>query len=98
MAQHRSHLRAALLGATALFGALALSAGSAAAQEREYTFDLPSQPLGAALRLYARTAQEQVIFTDEAVRGRTAPALNGAYSADEALQIPQEPETVEVAR
>jgi len=88
MARRGKGIRTILLGATALAGASWLPVGSAVAQERqEFTFDLPAQPLGSALRLYARAAHEQVIFADLDVRGRTAPAIVGAYSADDALHM-----------
>ena len=49
MTSHRRSTRRILLGATALAGALALSATQASAQERHYDFDVPAQPLNAAL-------------------------------------------------
>ncbi len=87
MARHQRTARSLLLGATALAGALALSTGSAAAQQREYSFDLPAQPLDVALRTYARTAEQQVIFAGRDVLGRKSAPVSGRYSAEEALQI-----------
>ena len=87
MARHQWTARSLLLGATALAGALALSAGSAAAQQQEFSFDLPAQPLDVALRTYARTAEQQVIFAGRDVLGRKSAPVSGRYSAEEALQI-----------
>lgn len=64
--------------------ALALATGAAAAQERRY--DMPAQPLSRALQAYGQMADVQIIFTDELVRGRNAPALEGEYTAEQALQ------------
>jgi len=84
--KHRS-TRRLLLGATALVGALALNAAQASAQERRYDFDVPAQPLNAALQTFARQAQLQVIFAEAETKSLRAPPLNGNYSADEALQV-----------
>jgi len=86
MALNRRNIRSALLGATALAGALTLGVGPAAAQQqREYNFDLPAQPLDMALRAYGATADQQLIFADADVQGRTAPAIRGSYTSEEAL-------------
>lgn len=45
----------------------------------------PAQPLGAALRQLARSAGVAVLFTDAAVAGRSAPALEGRYTPSQAL-------------
>ncbi len=87
MSSHRKTTRGVLIGATALAGALAMMASPAAAQERSYSFEIPPQSLDTALRQYSRTTNQQLIFADPDVRGLKAPALNGAYSADEALQV-----------
>src|SRR6187549_1034368 len=78
--------RRTLLTSTALAGALALSiAGTAAAQEKVY--NIPAQSLAASLRAYGITSGEQIIFAETMVRGRQAPALQGAYSSDQALAM-----------
>lgn len=65
----------------------ALAAPSAVlAQAATYNFDIPSQDLGAALRAFAREAHQQISFNGAAVSGKQSPALNGAYSADDALR------------
>ncbi|MGE5564971.1 MAG: TonB-dependent receptor domain-containing protein [Parcubacteria group bacterium] len=87
MTFNRRWTRSILLGATALTGALTLSATQASAQERRYDFDVPAQPLNAALQTFARQAQLQVIFAEAETKSLRAPPLNGSYSADEALQV-----------
>src|SRR5690349_20703217 len=86
MTLHRKYTRRALLGATAIVAALALSGQPAAAQQQEYEFNIPVQPLGAALRAYGVAADQQIVFADSDLRGRTARSLTGSYTADEALK------------
>lgn len=69
----------------AILAALA-APGAALAQAATYNFDIPSQDLGAALRTFAREAHQQISFNGAAVSGKQSPALNGAYSADDALR------------
>ena len=87
MAQHQRRTHSILLGASALVGALTLLCSPAAAQQQTYTFELPAQPLDAALRAFASQSQQQVIFTDKDTVGRRAPSLNGEYSVDDALGV-----------
>jgi iron complex outermembrane receptor protein len=60
---------------------------AAAAQERTFVFDLPSEPLADALRDYGKAADRQLIFAPELVRGRAAPAVRGRYTAPKALDL-----------
>ncbi|UYY59182.1 TonB-dependent receptor [Sphingomonas sp. S2-65] len=46
-----------------------------------YTFDLTAQPLDKALRAVAARTGSNIVFANEAVRGRTASPLHGSYSA-----------------
>jgi outer membrane receptor protein involved in Fe transport len=50
-----------------------------------YTFDTAGQPLSDALKTYAHTTNQQIIFTEDLVMGFRAPALKGEYTADAAL-------------
>lgn len=72
---------------SALVGTLCvtLMAGHAFAQDATYTFDIPSEPLAQALHDLARISGKQIIFTPDQVSGKTAPALQGKYTASEAL-------------
>ncbi|MDQ1153426.1 TonB-dependent receptor [Brevundimonas sp. SORGH_AS_0993] len=69
-------------GASALAIALGLAA---AAQAQDRTYSIPAEPLASSLRQFARVSGEQIVFTDALVRGKTAPALQGAFSSDVAL-------------
>ncbi len=71
--------------ATALGLALWAGAPSAQAQETVHSYALSSQPLGAALNQLAMAADRQIMVPPALVRGRTAPALSGRYTLDEAL-------------
>jgi hypothetical protein len=62
-----------------------LGAHEARAQDREVRFNMPAQPLSEALRAYARVTGEQIIFTEDLVAGRRAPALRGQYASERAL-------------
>ncbi|MET0307213.1 MAG: TonB-dependent receptor [Sphingomonas sp.] len=57
----------------------------AQAQVQTYSFDIPSQDLGAALKAFARASRQQVTFDAKAVRGKRSPALKGNYPARAAL-------------
>ncbi len=74
--------RSMQIGASALAIALSLAA---AAQAQERAYSRPAEPLSARLREFARVSGEQIVFTDDLVRGKTAPALQGSFSPDEAL-------------
>lgn len=76
-----------LLCPTAFIAALFLSMPmtGACAQVQTFAFDMPRQPLGQALREYARISGEQIIFTNDLVQGRFAPALHGTFDAHDAL-------------
>ena len=78
----RSRLRPATL---AVCLCMTLIAGGARAQSQTFNFDLPPEPLSQALRDYAHISGQQIIFTDDLVAGRQAPALHGAFTADDAL-------------
>jgi len=50
------------------------------------TYAIASQSLGSALNRLAETAGLQVLVPPALVRGKTAPALNGRYTAEQALR------------
>ncbi|HEX2013529.1 MAG TPA: TonB-dependent receptor [Roseateles sp.] len=50
-------------------------------------FSLPAQPLADSLRMLGSKAHVTVVFDPALVRGRTAPALEGSYSAEAALKL-----------
>lgn len=63
----------------------AMASAPAFAQERTHTFNIPRESLSQALRDYGRASGRQLIFTEDLVAGKAAPAVIGAMSADEAL-------------
>ena len=77
---------------------ISLAAGSAAAiamgmpaaaiaQQQTYSFDIPAQDLGSALRQFARASRQQVTFSGALVRGRSSAGLRGSHSVDGGLAI-----------
>lgn len=51
------------------------------------TYDLKAQPLAAALSEVARISGRPIVVSTRVARGKTAPALNGRYTPDEAYAI-----------
>src|SRR5262249_20879569 len=70
----------------ALLCALAISGASAAEQAR-YQVKIQAQPLGAALQELASQSGIQIIFFSKLTEGRDAPALNGKYTPEAALDL-----------
>lgn len=78
---------AGLAGSSAATALLIFTTPVAAqVQQQAYRFDLPAQNLGSALRGFAQTSRQQIIFSEEDVRGRNAPALIGSYGVDAGLE------------
>ena len=65
--------------------ACALTAFAASAHDRLFHFDIRQQPLSQALRTYARTCGQEVIFTPALMVGTGTTSLVGDYSAEVAL-------------
>ncbi len=89
-ADHRfaiTALRAALLGAGLAVAALptVLHAQAAAAQARQ-AYDIPAGPLAPSLYRLASEAGITLAFDPALAEGRQAPALDGAFTASEALE------------
>ena len=82
-----SRSRLGLFRSTALAGACAVTLVATAAVAQERAFDIPAQPLSASLRDYGLAAGEQIIFAENIVRGRRAPALQGSYTSSQALDV-----------
>lgn len=77
-----------LLGASAavlMVLAAPVAAQARAEQAPERTFDIPAQDLSGALRAFGRASGKQLAFDENLTRGKRAPKLKGAYSADEGL-------------
>lgn len=56
------------------------------AEDAAYSLSIPAQDLGSALREFAQATDQQIIFSEAIVRGERSTALDGRYSADEALR------------
>lgn len=81
MHKHKTLLR---LGALALAMQLALPA-QAATETARHAYDMPAQPLGQALAALAAKTGLLIASDARLLAGRQAPALQGSYSAEEAL-------------
>lgn len=57
-----------------------------AQSQQAYRFDVPEEPLGAALRAFGQTSHEQIIFSEETVRGKRSSGVVGTFTVDEGLQ------------
>jgi outer membrane receptor protein involved in Fe transport len=55
------------------------------AQEQTHAFDIPAQELDSALRAFARTSLQQVVFEDQTVKGKRSAALKGEFTVRDAL-------------
>ncbi|WP_419814297.1 TonB-dependent receptor domain-containing protein [Glacieibacterium sp.] len=58
----------------------------AQAQEQVYNIDVPAGYLGDGLRALGQASHQQIIFSESTVRGKSSPAVRGAFTADQALQ------------
>ncbi len=64
---------------------LAMAPAAVYAQAQTFSFDLPAQGLGDALRAVGRMTHEEVIFDGALVHDVKAPALKGSYTAEAAI-------------
>lgn len=85
MVRMRSRSRGTLLAAAAI-GTLVAPTSALAQEQRRVEYQIGAGDLGDALKAVSRKSGKEVIFTSEAVLGRTAPALHGTYSADDAVR------------
>ncbi|MBB3357028.1 MULTISPECIES: TonB-dependent receptor [unclassified Novosphingobium] len=81
----RSRFRCALIAAVAV-GTLAPTAVALAQEQRRVEYKIEAGDLGEALKTVSRQSGKEIIFTSEAVLGHKAPALQGIFAADEAVQ------------
>ncbi|WP_297511866.1 TonB-dependent receptor [uncultured Caulobacter sp.] len=72
----------AAVGTVAPDAAWARAGDSADAPRR---FDLPAQPLSQALNQLALRSDREILFSPNLTAGRKSPALNGAFTAEQAL-------------
>jgi outer membrane receptor protein involved in Fe transport len=69
----------------ALAGAASLVLASAPALAQQQTYNIPATSLSEALRDFGQASGKQIIFTEDLVRGKKAPALKGSFTSAEAL-------------
>lgn len=81
-----SRSRRIIAGVAWILSATVFSAGGPAWAETSYSFDTPSQLLSDALKTYAQTTNQSIIFTESIVGGVKANALKGTLTAEQALQ------------
>jgi iron complex outermembrane receptor protein len=77
---------AMIYGAAAAALSMFLAPTAVCAQDAVYSFNIPAQSLGSALRAYAGVTHQQVVIDNALVGAKRSPALVGSYSADEALR------------
>ncbi|MEI9988971.1 MAG: TonB-dependent receptor [Rhizomicrobium sp.] len=74
---------------SALASALLLAGASGALAQSApvYQFDIPAEKLGQALKDFSAASSQQIVFSDDVVGERSAPALRGSYTRDQALAL-----------
>ncbi|AEG01275.1 TonB-dependent siderophore receptor [Methylomonas methanica] len=55
------------------------------AEDGKYHFDIPAQSLPSALQQFAGQSGAAMLYTEQSVAGKSAPALQGEYTLSEAL-------------
>lgn len=86
MVRMGSRFRCVLLAAVAI-GSMVPIVPAMAADERRIEYHIQAGDLGEALKTVSRLSGKEIIFNSEAVLGKTAPRLQGAFSADEAVRL-----------
>ncbi|WP_065382827.1 TonB-dependent receptor [Hyphomonas sp. ND6WE1B] len=88
--QSNISFKRALLSAASLSFALAFAPCASSADplvsEKVCRFNIPSQELGDALRLFSEQSSTPVLFSGEAVSGKQAPRLQGSYLPEAGLK------------
>lgn len=78
-------VRACLVASTMLVAPHLGGAQAQPAGATQRSFDIPAQPLGAALTAFARQTGIQFAYPASLTSGRTSPALRGSFSPEDAL-------------
>jgi hypothetical protein len=78
--------RARLAAALALVCAALFPDAMRGAEPAAHTLHIASQPLESALQEFARQTGVQIIFISYLTEGQRAPALDGTYTVDAAMQ------------
>lgn len=64
----------------------ALVSAQAAADAGKHRFDIPAQELAAALQQLSAQSGAAMLYAEQAAAGKTAPALHGEFSVEEAVR------------
>lgn len=72
--------------AAAVLAALIAPTAGYAQARTTYSFDIPAQDLGGALRAFGRVSGQQLAFDETQLRGKRSAGLKGGYSAEEGLK------------
>jgi TonB family protein len=56
-------------------------------QDSVHDFNIPAQPLAAALNRYADISGQSTVFSSEMAAGRTSSAVQGRYASENALRL-----------
>jgi outer membrane receptor protein involved in Fe transport len=84
---HRTILSFARLSGSAAAATVIFSMPLAAqAQAATYSFDIPSQDLGKALRTFGRVSRQPVSFNSGLTRGKRSAQIKGSYTVDDGLR------------
>ncbi|MDT9600196.1 TonB-dependent receptor [Sphingosinicella rhizophila] len=84
---HRNLSSFARLSGSAAAAAIVFAMPLAAqAQAATYSFDIPSQDLGKALRTFGRVSRQPVSFNSILTRGKRSAQIKGNYTVDEGLR------------
>ncbi len=79
--------RGALLLGSALAGLLFVSGPSFAQGAPVYEFDIPAEKLTQALKDFSAASSQQIVFSDDVVGDRSAIALHGRFTSEQALDL-----------
>jgi len=63
-----------------------ITLAASAAQAQTLAFDIPAQPLAAALGAFSQQARQQLLFEEAEVAGRQAQAVRGQFTPRDALE------------
>ena len=78
--------RSALLLTSAFVGLTFFGLGGAAsAADQTFQFDIPAESLGQALTDFSQASSQQIIFSEDLVKGRKTAGLHGRYTTAQAL-------------
>lgn len=77
----RNLLRSSALAALLIAGV----ASNANAADPTYQFNIPAESLSQALTDFSQASSQQIIYTEDLVRGRKSTGLHGTYTAEQAL-------------